>query len=69
MGYVSPVSAIFTPDDTFHQELDSKRIDDRVERWRIGPGGITREDVIVVGAINIFADSWMLILQLNRSVF
>ena len=35
-------------------------------RWKIGVGGITREDVIVVGAINVSADSWMPILQLNR---
>ena len=36
--------------------------------WKIGAGGITREDLIVVGAINISALSWMPILQLNRNV-
>ena len=40
-----------------------------VRRWRIGEaGGITREDVIVVGAINVSVGSWMPILQLNRDV-
>ena len=61
--------AIATPNDTFHQELDGECIADRVERWRIGPGGITRADVIVIGAVHISAGSWMPILQLNRYVF
>jgi hypothetical protein len=38
-------------------------------RWQIGAtGGITQEDVIVIGAINVSAGSWMPILQLNRYV-
>lgn len=37
-------------------------------RWKIGAGGIKGEDVIVIGAISISADSWMPILQLNRYV-
>ena len=37
---------------------DDVRLVDR--RWRIGEaGGITREDVIVVGAINVSVGSWM----------
>lgn len=68
MGYVSHISDIATPNDTFHQVLDSEYIDDRVERWRIGPGGITRADVIVIGAVRVSAGSWMPILQLNRYV-
>ena len=69
MGYVSHVSAIITPNDTFHQEFDDACVDNHAERWRIGPGGITRADVIVIGAINVSAGSWMPILQLNRYVF
>ena len=38
-------------------------------RWKIGAEGITREDVIIVGAINVSVGSWMPILQLNRYVF
>ena len=47
--------------DIFHQDYmssDDVRLVDR--RWRIGEaGGITREDVIVVGAINVSVGSWM----------
>jgi hypothetical protein len=33
-------------------------------RWQIGAiGGITREEVIVIGAINVSAHSWMPILH------
>jgi hypothetical protein len=38
-------------------------------RWQIGEtGGITQEHVIVIGAINVCAGSWMPILQLNGYV-
>ena len=69
LRYVFHVSAIATPNDTFHQELDGLYTDDHVERWRTGPGGITRVDVIVIGAVHVSAGSWMPILQLNRYVF
>ena len=37
---------------------DDVRLVDR--RWRIGEaGGITREDVIIVGATNVSVGSWM----------
>ncbi|KAN0136057.1 hypothetical protein V8E53_006218 [Lactarius tabidus] len=32
-------------------------------RWKIGPGGITQQDVILIGAINVSARSWMPILH------
>jgi hypothetical protein len=38
-------------------------------RWNIGAGGISREDVIVVGAVHVSRGSWMPILQVNRYVF
>ena len=37
-------------------------------RWMIGAGGISREEVIVIGTINVSAGSWMPILQVNRYV-
>ena len=33
------------------------------------PGGITTEEVKVIGAIHISAGSWMPIIQLTRYVF
>ena len=70
LRYVSHVSAIASPDDTFLQDLDGECIDDLVaKRWKIGPGGITRADVIIIGAVHVSAGSWMPILQLNRYVF
>ncbi|KAH9170715.1 hypothetical protein EDB89DRAFT_1248870 [Lactarius sanguifluus] len=37
-------------------------------RWRIGPGGITRDHVILIGAVHVSQGSWQPILQLNRYV-
>lgn len=56
------------PNDTFHQERVSSEYVGLDPRWKIGAGGIKGEDVIVIGAINVSADSWMPILQLNRYV-
>ena len=36
--------------------------------WMIGAGGITREEVMVIGTINVSSGSWMPILQVNRYV-
>ena len=39
-------------------------------RWQIGMhGGITQEEVKIIGAIHVSAGSWMPILQLTRYVF
>ncbi|KAI9434990.1 hypothetical protein H4582DRAFT_1818153, partial [Lactarius indigo] len=35
---------------------------------RIGPSGIQRSDIIVIGAVHVSAGSWMPILQLNRYI-
>jgi hypothetical protein len=40
----------------------------REARWRIGPGAITRDDVIIIGVVNVTQESWQPILQLNRHV-
>ncbi|KAI0301642.1 hypothetical protein B0F90DRAFT_1628618 [Multifurca ochricompacta] len=37
-------------------------------RWRIGSGGITRNDIILVGAVHVSSGSWMPIIQLNRRI-
>ncbi|KAH8994081.1 hypothetical protein EDB92DRAFT_1796015, partial [Lactarius akahatsu] len=49
-------------------EADPGSTDDRRELWVIGPYGIQRSDIIVIGAIHVSAGSWMPILQLNRYV-
>ena len=41
----------------------------REARWRIGPGAITRDDVIIVGVIHVSQGNWQPILQLRRYVF
>jgi len=42
--------------------------DPRRGDWRIGEGGIVREDIVIIGAIHVTAGSWMPILQLNRYI-
>jgi len=37
-------------------------------RWRIGEGGISPREIIIIGAINVSIGSWMPILQLNRFI-
>lgn len=36
--------------------------------WRVGRGGITANDIILVGLIHVTQGSWQPILQLNRYV-
>ncbi|KAI9464619.1 hypothetical protein BJY52DRAFT_831821 [Lactarius psammicola] len=38
------------------------------QRWRIGPDGINRASIRVIGAVHVSAGSWMPILQLNSYV-
>jgi len=56
--------------DAFLQvrELDHGSSDERRELWQIGLGGIRREDVTIIGAINDSVGSWMPIMQLNRYI-
>ncbi|KAI0298549.1 hypothetical protein BC826DRAFT_105406 [Russula brevipes] len=42
--------------------------DPRRGYWRIGAGGIVREDIVIIGAIHVSAGSWTPILQLNRYI-
>ena len=48
--------------------MDLGSSDERREQWQIGPGGIRREDVMIIGAINDSVGSWMPILQLTRYI-
>ena len=49
-------------------EPDPGSTDSRREQWQIGPHGIQRSDIIVIGAIHVSAGSWMPILQLSRYI-
>ena len=40
----------------------------REAAWRIGPEGITHDDVNVVGVVHVSQGSWQPILQLRRHV-
>ncbi|KAF8269746.1 hypothetical protein EI94DRAFT_909773 [Lactarius quietus] len=57
--------------DAFLQvcEVDTECVDDRCRLWQIGPGGVQRSDIIIIGAVHISAGSWMPIMQLNRYIF
>ena len=37
--------------------------------WSVGQGGITANDIMLVGLIHATEGSWQPILQLNRYVF
>ncbi|KAH9011529.1 hypothetical protein EDB83DRAFT_371902 [Lactarius deliciosus] len=50
-------------------EVDSGCVDDRSKLWRIGPGGIERSDIIIIGVVHVSAGSWTPIMQLNRYIF
>ncbi|KAN0130987.1 hypothetical protein V8E53_011120 [Lactarius tabidus] len=50
-------------------ELDSECVDDKSRLWRIGPGGIQRCDIVIIGAVHVSVGSWMPLLQLNRYIF
>ncbi|KAI0318507.1 hypothetical protein OF83DRAFT_1171023 [Amylostereum chailletii] len=47
-------------------EAAASEISQGAPTWLIGPGRITREDVVVVGVVHVSAGSWMPILQLRR---
>jgi hypothetical protein len=40
----------------------------RDPNWRVGVGGITKDQVILVGVVHVSQGSWQPILQLNRYV-
>ena len=48
------------------QEAES--LEGQDPNWRVGVGGITKEQVILVGIVHVSQGSWQPILQLNRYV-
>jgi hypothetical protein len=48
----------------------AQRLCGQVPNWRVGDGdgGITKEQVILIGAVNVSQGSWQVILQINRYV-
>ncbi|KAH9050275.1 hypothetical protein EDB84DRAFT_1259484 [Lactarius hengduanensis] len=50
--------------DTFLQSDDDQR-----DLWRIWRGGIRGSDIVIIGAVQVSAGSWMPIIQLNRYNF
>ena len=53
---------------TFQLLQKAKYLEVKDSNWRIGPGGIAKEDVILIGAVHVSQGSWQPILQLNRYV-
>ncbi|KAI0260381.1 hypothetical protein BC834DRAFT_973520 [Gloeopeniophorella convolvens] len=54
--------------DKFLELSYGRTPEDGEEMWTIGPGAITRDDVRVVGIINVALGHWQPIIQLSRSV-
>ncbi|KAI9465888.1 hypothetical protein BJY52DRAFT_1220601 [Lactarius psammicola] len=57
--------------DAFLQvcELGPSCVDDQRDLWRIGLGGIRDSDIVIIGAVQVFAGSWMPIIKLDRYNF
>lgn len=47
---------------------DAQRLQGHDPSWWIGNGGITKDQVILIGAVHVSQGSWQPILQLNRYV-
>ena len=47
---------------------EAGRLEGQDPNWRVGAGGITKEQVILVGVVHVSQGSWQPILQLNRYV-
>jgi hypothetical protein len=47
---------------------EAERLQAQDPNWRVGAGGITKEQVILIGVVHISQGSWQPILQLNRYV-
>ena len=50
-------------------EQDSSAHQCMSPNWSVGRGGITANDIILVGLIQVTQGSWQPILQLNRYIF
>jgi hypothetical protein len=47
---------------------EAERLEGQDPNWRVGAGGITKEQVILIGVVHVSQGSWQPILQLNRYV-
>jgi len=47
---------------------EAGRLEGQDPNWRVGAGGITKEQVILVGVVHVSQGSWQPILPLNRYV-
>jgi len=63
---VFQVAVIDTDFPTNPQEF--QEIQGQDTNWRVGVGGITKEQVLLIGAVHVSQGSWQPILQLNRYV-
>jgi len=50
------------------QLVEAERLEGQDPNWRIGAGGITKEQVILIGVVHVSQGSWQPILQLNHYV-
>ena len=50
---------------TFLLVQEAERLPGQDPNWRVGAGGIRKEDVILIGVIQVSRGSWQSILQLN----
>jgi len=47
---------------------EAERLEGQDPNWRVGAGGITKGQVILIGVVHVSQGSWQPILQLNRYV-
>ncbi|KAI9441413.1 hypothetical protein H4582DRAFT_2055333 [Lactarius indigo] len=57
--------------DAFLQvcELDLGSVDEQRDLWQIGRSGIRGSNIVIIGAVQVSAGSWMSIVQLDRYIF
>ena len=53
---------------TFWLVQEAERLQGQDANWRVGAGGIRKEDMILIGVVHVSQGSWQPILQLNRYV-
>jgi len=58
----------FNRADVLIHVQEVERLEGQDPNWRIGAGGITKEQVILIGVVHVSQGSWQPILQLNRYV-
>ncbi|VDB88665.1 unnamed protein product [Peniophora sp. CBMAI 1063] len=54
--------------DRWIDEMQRVPVDPRRANWRVGPGGITKDHLYVVGLVHVSAGTWQPILQLKGHI-